>query len=48
MIIVFQQKKKKLFYYQRTKKSYVIGEAKAKFFTTTVNWCKYQLTVANC
>ena len=30
-------KKKKLFYHQRTKKSYVIGEAKPKFFVTTVN-----------
>ena len=41
-------KKKKLFYHQRTKKSYVIGEAKAKFFVTTVNWYKYQLTVTSC
>ena len=47
MVIVFQPKKKKLFYHQRTKKSYVIGEAKAKFFVTTVNWYKYQLTVAS-
>ena len=35
MVIVF--KKKKLFYHQRIKKSCVIGEAKAKFFATTVN-----------
>ena len=48
MTIVFQQKKKKLFYNQRTKKSYVIGEAKTKFFATTVNWYKYQLIVASC
>ena len=46
MVIVFQQpkKKKKLFYHQRTKKSCVIGEGKAKFFSTTLNWYKYQLT----
>ena len=37
--------KKKQFYHQRTKKSCVIGEAKTKFFTTTVNQYKYQLTV---
>ena len=51
IVIVFQQqkkKKKKLFYHQITKKSYVIEEAKAKFFTTTVNWYKYQLTVVCC
>ena len=40
-VIVFQQqkktKKKKLFYHQRTKKSYIIGEAKTKFFETTIN-----------
>ena len=48
MVIVFQQKKKKLFYHQRTKKSCVIGEVKAKFFATTINWYKYQLTVASC
>ena len=35
MVIVF--KKKNLFYHQRIKKSCVIGEAKAKFFATTVN-----------
>ena len=38
-------KKKKLFYHQRTNKTCVIGEAKAKFFATIVNWYKYQLTV---
>ena len=37
---------KKLFYHQRTKKSCIIGEAKAKFYATTVNQYKYQLTVA--
>ena len=40
MIIVFQphkKKKKKLFYHQKTKKSFVIGEAKAKFFAIIVN-----------
>ena len=47
MVIVFQQKKKKN-HHQRTKKSYVIGETKAKFFVTAVNWYKYQLTVASC
>ena len=48
MVIVFQQpKKKKLFYYERTKKSCVIGEVKSKLFATTVNWYKYQLTVAS-
>ena len=41
MVTVFQQKK--LFYHQRTKKSWVIGEAKAKFVATIVNWYKYQL-----
>ena len=41
MATVFQQKK--LFYHQRTKKSCVIGEAKAKFVATIVNWYKYQL-----
>ena len=46
MVIVFQQKK--IFYDQRTKKSCVIGEAKTKFFATTVNWYKYQLTVVSC
>ena len=51
MVIVFQQqkkKKKKLFYNQRTNKTCVIGEAKAKFFATIVNWYKYQLTVTSC
>ena len=45
---ILAKKKKKLFYHQRTKKSYVIGEAKTKFFATTVNWYKYQLIVASC
>ena len=45
MVIVFQPKKKKnLFYHQRTKKSYVIGEAKAKFFATTVD-CNKSLKI---
>ena len=51
LVILFQPKKKKkknLFYHQRTKKSYVIGEAKAKFFATIVNWYKYQSTIASC
>ena len=49
MVIVFQQKKKKN-YHERTKKLCVIEEtkAKAKFFTTIVNWYKYQLTVTSC
>ena len=38
---------KKLFYYQRTKKSCVIGEVKAKFFAITVNWYKNQLTLVS-
>ena len=41
MLIVFYQqkkKKKKLFYHQITQKPCVIGEAKSKFFATTVNW----------
>ena len=46
MVIIFQQKK--LFYHQRTKNSCVIRETKTKFFATTVNWYKYQLTVASC
>ena len=46
MMIVFQPKKY-IFYHQRTKKSFVIREVKANFFATTVNWYKYQLTVAN-
>ena len=37
-----------LFYHQRTKKSCVIGEIKTKFFATTINWYKYQFTVASC
>ena len=51
MVIVFQQQKKtkkNLFYNQRTNKTCVIGEAKAKFFATIVNWYKYQLTVTSC
>ena len=32
-----EREREKLFYLQRHKKSYVIGETKAKFFTTTVN-----------
>ena len=49
MVIVFQlkKKKKKLFYYQRTKKISIIEETKTKFFATTINWYKYQLTVAS-
>ena len=39
---------KKIFYHQRTKKPCVIGKVKAKFFTTTVNWYKYQLIVVSC
>ena len=46
MVIIFQQKK--LFYHKKTKKSYVIGEVKAKFFAAIVNWYKYQLIVASC
>ena len=45
--ILATKKKKKLFYYERTKKSCVIGEVKSKLFATTVNWYKYQLTVAS-
>ena len=47
MAIVFQQQKKKkkkkksLFYHKEQKKSCIIGEVKAKFFVTTVNWYKY-------
>ena len=49
MVIVFQpKKKKKLFFHQRTKKSYVIRKVKVKFFATTVNWYKYQLTITSC
>ena len=46
--ILAKKKKKKLLCHQRTKKSCVIGEVKAKFFATTVNQYKYQLTVASC
>ena len=46
-MIVFQQRKN-YFTTKKTKKSCVIGEIKTKFFTTTVNWYKYQLTVASC
>ena len=42
------KKKKKLFYHQVIKKSYVIEEAKAKFFAITVNCYKYHLIVASC
>ena len=50
MTILFypKKKKKKRFYHQKTKKSCVIGETKAKFFATTENWYKYQLTMASC
>ena len=43
MAIVFQKKKKKKDYFtiKEQKKSCVIGEVKAKFFVTTVNWYKY-------
>ena len=44
MLIVFQQQKK----YKIKNKSCVIGEVKTKVFATTVNWYKYQLTVASC
>jgi len=42
------RKKEKLFDYQRTKKPYVIGKAKVKFFAITLNWYKYQLTITSC
>ena len=45
MLIVFQQKKKKKDYFI-SKKPFVIGEGKAKFFATTINQYKYQLTIA--
>ena len=45
-MIVFQQQKKKN--HQRTKKLCVIGETEVKFFATTINWYKYQLTIASC
>ena len=48
LIVFYKQKKKKLFYHQKTQKPCVIGEAKFKFFATTVNWYKYQLTVVSC
>ena len=46
--ILAPKKKKKLFYHQRTNKTCVIGEAKAKFFATIVNWYNYQLIVTSC
>ena len=46
--ILAKKNKKNLFYHQRTKKSGVIGEIKTKFFATTINWYKYQFTVASC
>ena len=36
-----------LVYHQTTKKLCVIGKVKTKFFATTANWYKYQLTVAS-
>ena len=45
-MIVFQQKN--YFTTKEQKKSCVIGETKTKFFATTVNQYKYQLTLANC
>ena len=51
MVIVFQQqkkKKKKKFTSKEPKKSCVIIEVKAKFVSTTIDWYKYQLTVASC
>ena len=48
MMIVFQQQKKKTILPPKNQKIMCIGEAKAKFFATTVNWYKYQLTVVNC
>ena len=48
VIVLYIYIYKKLFYHQRTKKSYVIGETKTNFFTTIVNWYKYQLTIASC
>ena len=39
---------KKQLYHQRTKKYCVIGEAKIKFFATTLNWYKCQFAVAIC
>ena len=49
-MIIFEQKKKKKNYFtnKEQKKSCVIGEAKIKFFVTTLNWYKYQLTTASC
>ena len=46
--ILAPKKKKKLFYHKRIKNSCVIGETKTKFFATTINWYKYQLTAASC
>ena len=45
MVIIFQQK---TILPPTNKKSCVIGEAKTHFFTTTVNWYKYQLTITSC
>ena len=39
--------KKKLFYHQRIRKSCIIGKVKTKFFATTINQYKNQLTVAS-
>ena len=46
MVIVFQ--KKNYLTTEEQKNTCVIGKVKAKFFTTTVNWYKYQLTVISC
>ena len=46
MMIVFQPKK--IILSQKNKKSCVIGEIKTKFFATTANLYKYQLTIASC
>ena len=40
--------KKNYFITKEPKKQCVIGEIKTKFFATTVNWYKFQLTVASC
>ena len=48
VIVLYPENKNKLFYHERTKKSCVIGEGKAKFFEPLVNQYKYQLTVASC
>ena len=47
MVIIFQQPKKKKFT-TKEPKNHVLLEAKAKFFTITVNWYKYQLTIESC